>query len=96
VWAVAAPDAVVCNIEGSRSAEAGRRALAGFKGVVMADGYTVYEPLSREPGRFVLANCWAHVRRKYLEAEHTRSQDRADSRLRPWQDSRPEAGVASK
>jgi hypothetical protein len=69
VWAVAAPDAVVYTIEGSRSAEAGRRALAGFKGVVMADGYTVYEALSREPGGFVLANCWAHVRRKYLEAE---------------------------
>jgi transposase len=69
VWAIAAPDAVVYNIEGSRSAEAGRRALAGFKGVVMADGYKVYDALSREPGGFILANCWAHVRRAYLEVE---------------------------
>ncbi len=69
VWAVAAPDAVAYNIEASRSAEAGRRALGGFKGVVMADGYKVYDALSKEPGGFVLANCWAHCRRKYLEAE---------------------------
>lgn len=70
VWAVAAPDAVAYSIEDSRSAEAAKKALRDFKGVVMADGYKVYETLAREPGRFVLANCWAHVRRKYLDVEH--------------------------
>jgi transposase len=60
---------VAYNIEASRSAEAGRRALGGFMGVVMADGYKVSDALSKEPGGFVLANCWAHVRRKYLGAE---------------------------
>lgn len=70
VWAVAAQDAVAYSFEDSRSAEAGRKALGGFKGVVMADGYKVYDALSKEPGGFVLANCWAHVRRKYLEIEH--------------------------
>ena len=28
-----------------------------------------YDALSKEPGGFVLANCWARCRRKYLEAE---------------------------
>jgi transposase len=70
VWAVAAPDAVAYCIEDSRSAEAAKKALRDFKGAVMADGYGVYESLAKAPGSFVLANCWAHVRRKYLDAEH--------------------------
>ncbi len=70
VWAVAAPDAVAYSIEDSRSAEAAKKALRGFQGVVMADGYSVYQALAREPGGFALANCWAHVRRKYVEVEH--------------------------
>jgi transposase len=70
VWAVAAPDAVAYSIEDSRSSEAAKKVLRGFAGVVMADGYKVYDSLAREPGGFVLANCWAHPRRKYLEVEH--------------------------
>src|SRR6266540_1393948 len=71
VWAVAAPDAVAYCIEDSRSAEAAKKALRDFKGAVMADGYGVYESLAKAPGGFILANCWAHVRRKYLDVEHT-------------------------
>jgi transposase len=69
VWAVAAPDAVAYCIEDSRSAEAAKKALCGFKGVAMVDGYGVYESLAAEPGGLVIAHCWAHVRRKHLEAE---------------------------
>lgn len=68
VWAVAAPDAVVYSIEDSRSAAAAKKALRGYQGVVMADGYGVYQSLA-EHGGFALANCWAHVRRKLTEAE---------------------------
>lgn len=70
VWAVAAPNAVAYCIEDSRSAEAAKKALRDFKGAVMADGYGVYESLAKAPGSFILANCWAHVRRKYLDIEH--------------------------
>ena len=69
VWAVAAPDAVAYCIEDSRSAEAARKALRGFQGVAMADGYGVYQSLAKEPGAFLLANCWAHARRKFLDVE---------------------------
>jgi len=69
VWAVAAPDAVAYLIEDSRSAKAAKKALRDFHGVVMADGYGVYQSLASEPGSFILANCWAHLRRKLTEAE---------------------------
>jgi hypothetical protein len=55
---------------GQRSAEAAKKALSDFKGAVMADGYGVYESLAKAPGSFILANCWTHVRRKYLDVEH--------------------------
>ncbi|MNT28666.1 Transposase IS66 family protein [compost metagenome] len=44
--------------------------LTGYSGVVVADGYTVYSSLAAEPGSFALANCWAHVRRKFVECEN--------------------------
>jgi len=35
----------------------------------MADGYGAYDALARASTGFTLADCWAHVRRKYVEAE---------------------------
>lgn len=69
VWALAAPDAVAYRIEDSRSAEAADKLLGGYEGVVMADGYGAYEALRKRGGKFTLAHCWAHVRRKYVEVE---------------------------
>lgn len=69
VWALAAPDAVVYRIEDSRSAGAAKKVLVDFDGVAMTDGYAVYTALAKSGGRFIVANCWAHVRRKLIEAE---------------------------
>jgi transposase len=69
VWGLSAPKAVYYTILDSRSADAGRTVLGGYRGVVMADGYGVYGSLSKEEIGFTLANCWAHVRRKYLDIE---------------------------
>jgi len=42
--------------------------LKDFRGVLMTDGYAVYEALARQSaGRLHVAHCWAHVRRKFLE-----------------------------
>jgi len=68
VWTAAATDAVSYRIEDSRSTEAARRVFEGFKGTVVADGYTVYERLAKA-SNFRISNCWAHVRRKFVEAE---------------------------
>gem|GEM_PF-305151 len=69
VWALAAPNAVVYRIEDSRGADAAKKVLGGFKGVAMTDGYAVYEALAKKGEDFVVAHCWAHVRRKFIEAE---------------------------
>jgi len=71
VWSVTREDAVVYRILETRSQHAARQALAGFTGVVVVDGYGAYDALVRAgPGRGItLAHCWAHVRRKFIEAE---------------------------
>jgi Transposase IS66 family len=39
--------------------QSARKVLGGFRGTAVADGYKVYEILSRA-GPFRLAHCWAH------------------------------------
>lgn len=78
VWALARPEAVVYRMLPSRSAEAAREILRDFTGIVMADGLGSYGRLRRERDGppFRLVACWAHVRRKFLEA----SEDYPDAR----------------
>lgn len=68
VWALVGKGGVVYRIQDSRSKEAGRVLLRDFAGVVVADGYVVYESLAKESG-FTVANDWCHVRRKLIDAE---------------------------
>jgi transposase len=73
-WSALREDAVVYRIDPSRSAGAARALLGEYRGVVLCDGYRAYETLAAESragpgGGFVLAHCWAHVRRKFVEAE---------------------------
>ena len=68
-WAIAANDAVVYQIHEGRSAEVARKVLGDYEGVVMCDGYAAYKALLKEGCSVVLAHCWAHVRREFIEAE---------------------------
>jgi len=68
-WTICAPRAVVYRIQDSRSTQAAADILRDYDGIVIADGYTAYESLVKRGGRFTLANCWAHARRKYVEVE---------------------------
>jgi transposase len=68
-WSVTSTDAVAYTILESRSQEAARQVLDGYRGIVLADGYGAYDALARAGPRFTLAHCWAHVRRKFVEAE---------------------------
>lgn len=70
-WALCAADAVIYRIDESRSAEAAARVLRDFRGTIVCDGYTAYEALKKRGAAFRIAHCWAHVRRKFIEAEHT-------------------------
>jgi transposase len=68
-WSVTREDAVTYTILASRSQDAARQVLNGYGGIVIADGYGAYDALARAGPRFTLAHCWAHVRRKFVEAE---------------------------
>jgi transposase len=59
-WSLTSETAVTYTILESRSQEAARQVL---------NGYSAYEALARAGPRFTLAHCWAHVRRKFVEAE---------------------------
>lgn len=68
-WAVVAPNAVSYRILDSRSAVAANQVLGDYAGTVLCDGYSAYESLKKRGGRFEIAHCWAHVRRKFVEAQ---------------------------
>jgi transposase len=71
VWSIAREDAVSYRLLASRSADAARTVLGDYTGVAICDGYKVYDVLARERegSDLTLAHCWAHVRRKFVEAE---------------------------
>jgi transposase len=68
-WCVASDDIAAYHILRNRSQKAAALVLGGFEGVVMTDGYGAYQALERDGPNLQLAHCWAHVRRKFLEAE---------------------------
>jgi transposase len=71
VWSVAREDAVSYRLLPSRSTDAARTVLGDYAGVAICDGYKAYDVLARERegSDLTLAHCWAHVRRKFVEAE---------------------------
>ena len=68
-WAVSCPTGIGYRIQDSRSTEAARALIGDFAGIAMADGYGAYQALRKQGGKFRLAHCWAHVRRKFDEIE---------------------------
>ena len=52
---------------GSRSGDTARRLIGGYRGAVQTDGYEVYNSFEDSPGKRMIA-CWAHARRKWVEA----------------------------
>ena len=69
VWVLRTDDAVYYAIRGSRGASTAKELLASFVGVLMCDGYDAYLSLAMAYPRVVLAHCWVHVRRAFLDIE---------------------------
>ena len=67
VWGVHAPAVAFYRILPGKSAEEGRQVLADYTGIVVVDGFAVYEVLARDGPGCTLAHCWAHTKRKYDE-----------------------------
>ncbi len=75
VWAFCVPNAVYYTVAGSRAAVEVEDIFKGFCGHVMADDYSVYKSLEKNSEmNFTLVGCWAHVRRKFLEAQKNEPQ----------------------
>ena len=69
VWAITSSGAVCYRIKAGRSVEEAADVLGDYRGIVMCDGYAVYSSLHKQRPAMRLANCWAHVRRKFVEVE---------------------------
>jgi transposase len=69
MWAVGCQSAVYYKIQDSRSLEAAVKLLGTYQGTIICDGYQVYNALAKRYNCIDLANCWAHVRRKFIEIE---------------------------
>jgi hypothetical protein len=69
VWMLRVETAVYYAIRDGRSFKTAEGLLATFEGVLMCDGYVAYQSLSNAHEKVVLAHCWAHVRREFVEIE---------------------------
>jgi transposase len=67
IWELATPKGVYLEIHGGRDEKAGESLLGGYSGDVMCDGYGVYTALAKKYPDLRLVQCWAHVRRKFVE-----------------------------
>lgn len=68
-WAMASPKGAYYEIHGTRGLDAGKSLLAGFKGIAVTDGYGVYDALEKRMQGLRVAQCWAHIRRKFVDCE---------------------------
>lgn len=84
LWVLAGATGVVFQLEPSRGSEACKALLAGFAGILVADGYSVYSALEKAfslhgeqlaldgnhllQPDFTLAMCWMHARRGFIKA----------------------------
>lgn len=67
VWTRTTPEIAHYSILASKSRSAADTIFSGYRGVIVADGYQVYESLARDGPDLDLVNCWAHVRRKFAD-----------------------------
>ena len=68
-------DEVAFPFAASRAQAVVREALGKFCGVLLTDGYIVYERFAQKVQSLVHAQCWSHTRRQFVEAQ------RAEPRL---------------
>jgi transposase len=69
VWTLATDKAVYYEIQDGRSMKAAEKVLRDYQGIILCDGYVVYEALAGRKPNVVLAFCWSHVRRKYKDIQ---------------------------
>ena len=68
-WMMASPKGAYYDIHDTRGLSAGKALLTGFKGIAVTDGYGVYDALEKRFASIRIAQCWAHIRRKFVDCE---------------------------
>jgi transposase len=68
LWVFCSPQAVVFVLDPTRAHDVPETHLAGATGIANVDRASVYKAMAQvKQGQVVLAFCWAHVRRDFLE-----------------------------
>lgn len=69
LWVIRSQSAVIYLLDPSRSSKVPRKFFGEeAKGTIIADRFSAYKKLVKEVLTLILAFCWAHVRRDFLEA----------------------------
>lgn len=69
LWVIRSESAVVYLLDPSRSSQVPKKFFGDkAKGTIICDRYSAYKKLAKEVLGLILAFCWAHVRRDFLEA----------------------------
>ncbi|MEQ9587355.1 MAG: IS66 family transposase [Parvibaculaceae bacterium] len=84
-WGGTGPPGVVYFYADGRAGSHAETFLDGFTGTLRVDAYAGYKRLARNDrpgGAVVLANCWAHARRKLVEIQKSSGSPIADDGLK--------------
>jgi transposase len=80
LWQYGKPGgSVVFDFRLGRGREGPKRFLGQFEGILQSDGYAAYEQVGGP--KMVHACCWAHARRKFIEALKLHPEDRVAMRI---------------
>jgi len=75
IWTFRTENLVSLIFSPSRSGETARKVLGQSKGYLVVDGFTGYNSVTL-PDRRIRVACWAHVRRRFFEAQKTAPESR--------------------
>jgi transposase len=76
IWAYVSAFGTAYDATETRSRDGPLEFLRGFRGYLQCDAYAGYDELFRRAkGSIVEVGCWAHARRKFVEAEKTSPRD---------------------
>lgn len=76
LWVAGVPGGdVIFEFHAGRGKEQARSLLGGFQGRIQRDGYGVYSSLAKGNAGLIGVGCWAHARRKFVEALEERPEE---------------------
>lgn len=75
IWDYVSVNGVVYDATEDRCRDGPAKFLKGFQGYLQCDAYAGYDDIfAKSQGKIVEVACWAHARRKFVEAEKTSPQ----------------------